>query len=545
MKKQLLVLAVLVLLGALLLGCSSTSTSTPAATSPASSSTGPAQTTSTSPSAETPILGGTLRIIGSSGPQVLSYYPNMVVTDENQVFAGVDRLVDGRMGADGKPEYYPRLAQSYNIDPVAKTMTFNLRKGAKFTDGSDVTADVVAWNFQLYKDKGRLQQSDNITSFVVKDPYTFVINFKTYNNESDFNWGWVPIFSKAAWDAAGTTDDARIKWATDHLVSVGPFSLSEFVRDDHVTWVKNPNYYIAGKPYLDKIIYTYIPDPVSAAAVMEKGDADIWNAGSITDYLPLMAKGLVKVQSWPMLTQDIVPNTTNPNSKWQNKNLRDALEYSIDKKALAQALGKGYYPVLKTMAPPGSWGDDPNYVGKSYDVAKAKQLLTAAGYPNGLKVTLMIGNDPASQDAGTLLKGYMDAAGFQTTLDIADPGRYFGAMFGTGWDDLIYSFAACAVHQDEDYMAWFGYAPRSNLASFKRDYPEKTALEHQIEQVTDQATRIKMTQQLYNYLEDNTLVVPLFGVPGMQLQQPWVRGNTFLQGGFPAWPMENLWLAKH
>jgi len=469
----------------------------------------------------------------------------MVVGDENQVVAGVERLVDGRMGANGKAEYYGVLAESYNIDPAAKTMTFNLRKNVKFHDGSAMTADVVVWNYQLFKDKGRLQQSDNIISIIAKDQNTVVINFKEYNNQADFNWGWVPIYSKVAWDKAGSTDEERIKWCTDHLVGTGPFKLSEYKRDDHITWVKNTDYWQNGLPYCDKVIYYYIPDSVSASAMMEKGDADIWERGTITDYLPLMSKGLVKVSSWPMLTNDIVPNTKDPNSKWQNKSLREALGYSIDKKAVAQAVGKGYYPVLKTMAPPGSWGDDPNYKGRDYDVAKAKQLLKDAGYPNGLKVTMMIGNDAAAMDLGTLLKGYMDAAGFQTTLDIADPGRYFGSMFGTGWDDLMVSFAACAVHQDEDFMAWFGYAPRSNLASFKRDYPDLVALEKQQEKFTNEADRIRGTQQLYNWVEDNALVCPLYGAPGMQLNQSWVRGNKVLQGGFPANPLEGIWLAKH
>ncbi|MCR4392889.1 MAG: ABC transporter substrate-binding protein [Dehalococcoidales bacterium] len=448
------------------------------------------------------------------------------------------------MGEDGKPKYVGKLAESYEIDPIAKTMTFKLRKNVKFHDGSDMNADVVVWNYQLFKDKGRLQQSDNITSIRAVDQYTVVLEFKEYNNQADFNWGWVPIFSKAAWDKAGYTDEERIAWCTDHVVGTGPFMLSEYKRDDHITWVKNTNYWQTGKPYLDKVVVNYIPDSVSASAVMEKGDAEIWERGTITDYLPLMEKGLVRVSSWPMLTQDIVPNTKDPNSKWQDKNLREALEYAIDKEALAKALGKGYYAVLKTMAPPNSWGYDPDYKGREYNPSKAKQLIKDAGYPNGLKVTLMIGNDAASMDAGTLIKGYFDAVGFDTTLDIADPGRYFGSMFGTGWDDLIASFAACAVHQDEDYMAWFGYAPRSNLASFKRDYPEKVALEKQIEKVTDEATRIKMTQQLYNWIADNALVIPLYGVYGQQLQQPYVMGNKALQGGFSSWPVEDLWLNK-
>jgi peptide/nickel transport system substrate-binding protein len=306
MKKYLIfMVAVIVIIGSLLGGCGKAKTTTPATTPPKTTATTPAITT-----------GGTLTVIAASGPVVMSYYPKMVVSDESAVFPAVERLLDANADASGKAVYVGILAESYNIDPVGKTFTFNLRKNVKFFDGSAMTADVVAWNIQLFKDNGRLQQASFLDSIEVKDQNTVVLHFNQYNNEFDFNWGWLPIFSKAAWDAAGTTDDARIAYFTDHIVATGPFTLSEYKRDDHLTWVKNPNYWQPGKPYLDSIVVKYIPDSVAASAMMEKGDADMWLGGSATDQQNLEKKGVLRKAFSGVLVADLVPNTLDPNSRW-------------------------------------------------------------------------------------------------------------------------------------------------------------------------------------------------------------------------------------
>jgi peptide/nickel transport system substrate-binding protein len=470
----------------------------------------------------------------------------MVVSDEAAVFPAVERLLDAGWNEDATSAHYVGvLAESWDIDPVAKTFTFHLRKNVKFFDGSDMTADVVAWNIQLFKDNGRLQQASFLDSIEVKDQYTVVLHFNQYNNEFDFNWGWLPIFSKQAWDNAGTTDEERIAYFTDHIVATGPFMVGEYKRDDHLTWVKNPNYWQPGKPYLDKINVVFIPDSVAASAMMEKGDADMWLGGSPTDWQTLEKKGILRKAYWGVLVADLVPNTVDSESVWQDIRVREALEYAINKDELAQAIGKGYYTAMYSQAPIGVMGYDPNGLKREYDPAKAKQLLADAGYPNGLPIELLITNDSAAQDQGTLIKGYLDAAGFQCTLDIADFGRYASQVYGSGWKDLITSISAVSVNQDADFMAWFGYQPRSILASFDRMAPDLVALEKAEETESDMDKRIEMTKQMYNYLVDQALVISLYSVPFSYMLQPWVQGCNYLKGGPIRWATEDLWIQPH
>ncbi len=69
------------------------------------------------------------------------------------------------------------------------------------------------------------------------------------------------MYSKEAWEAGGNTDEERIDWARTHVVGTGPFMLKEFKRDVSITWVKNPNYWRKGRPYLDGIEVTIFPTP--------------------------------------------------------------------------------------------------------------------------------------------------------------------------------------------------------------------------------------------------------------------------------------------
>lgn len=96
-----------------------------------------------------------------------------------------------------------------------------------------------------------------------------------YSNKLVPSWGWWPVItSKAAWDKASGGDVEKGKeWARSNIVGTGPFMLREFKRDVHIKWVKNPNYWRPGRPYLDGIEVRYIPDTVTASSMLQVGEA--------------------------------------------------------------------------------------------------------------------------------------------------------------------------------------------------------------------------------------------------------------------------------
>jgi ABC-type transport system substrate-binding protein len=163
----------------------------------------------------------------------------------------------------------PRLATSWDIDVPAKTMTFHLRQGVKFHDGSDLNAEVVKWNFDLQMEAGK---ATNWVSVDIVDDYTISITVKTYQNTSLTGVGAYPVASKAAFDKNG------IDWARDNPIGSGPVVFVEHQRGTRVTFEKNDNYWDAGKPYLDGVEFIIIADITVRNLAFKSGDIHEFNA---------------------------------------------------------------------------------------------------------------------------------------------------------------------------------------------------------------------------------------------------------------------------
>ena len=557
MKKLIfLIIAIIVISGMLLTGCAKEK-ATPATTAPVVTTTAPAKTTApTATTAAKPqaVSGGTLRIIASSGPQMLSYVPVMGPGDRSAIFPAAEALVDttSERGAfTGGVE--PVLAEKVDVDIQNLTITFHIRKGVKFSDGSNLTAEVARWNLQQVIDAGAMPYMSYYKGMRVTDDYMLVIDLNAYNNQMMATWGWwTAMYSKAAWDAASGGDLAKGKeWARTHIVGTGPFILKEFTRDVSMTWVKNPNYWRKDRPYLDGIDIKFIPDAVTARAAFEAGQGDVWGAPA-KDAQELIAKGYVKQSAWPMLPWGIWPNTANPASKMNDKNLREAVEYAIDKEGITKAVGRGMYKTLKSLPPEGEWGADPA-AGRSYDPAKAKSLLAAAGYSASkpCKLNLLTTNafGPTPIDACTMVKQNLDAVGFDVTIDIADAGRYFGTAYGktnvpaADQDMLFYFAGGMDTNELQTYIRWFSYDPFTWI-SFLGRTPQQIEMDKQAMAAVEIKDQIDWCGKVMRYLTDNALIMPIYGSVAYVIQQPYVHSTQYTTG-FVRWQTEIVWMDKH
>lgn len=501
--------------------------------------------------APTPVYGGILKIIASQTPQMLSYVPMMGPQDHSAIFPGGERLVDTTRQRQTGSGVEPVLAEKVDEDVKGLKIVWHIRKGVKFHDGSELDAEVVRWNFQQIIDSKTLPYAKYLKDLKVTDKYTLVMNLNEYSNQLVPSWGWWPVItSKAAWDKASGGDLAKGKdWARTNIVGTGPFMLKEYKRDQHLIWVKNPNYWRKGRPYLDGIEVRFIPDAVTASAMMQTKEADVWGAPGApppNSQVELIGKGFKRQSAWPALGFSIYPNTSNANSKWKDRRLREALEYAIDKAAVAKALGFGLYKPLKSLPPEGEWGYDANYNPRPYNVAKAKELLAAAGFPNGLKAKLMVFFTPDNRAAGTAIKQYLDEAGFQIELDVADPGRFFGTVYGPppGPDgDLVLWITGRDTNYLQTYMRWFSTEPFTNLAYLGRQ-PEQAALDKQAQKLTSIKDQAAITGKLMRVITDNALVIPIYDASMAAIQQPWVHSTQYEQG-FVRFQTEEVWMDKH
>lgn len=469
-----------------------------------------------------PVYGGVLRQISDSGPQVLSYLPEMGPFDEGAMLPATEKLLE----YDDNHKLVPFLAESYEVDHENLIATFKLRKGVRFTDGSDFNAEAAAWNLQLYLDTHRMLFADRVEKVEIVDEYTVAIHLLDYNNMFDFAIGWLPMFSKEAWEKAGSTDEERIAWARTNIVATGPFKVAEYKRDDHMTWVKNEDYWQEGKPYLDGIEIKYVPDPVTAKAMMLAGEADMWMGVPAKDQLELEQKGFVR-QKHSLGSPTIIyfDMNTNPDSPFQDLRVREAVEYALDRPAIAEALGMGYYIPLLSLNGPTGWGYDPGYKGRPYNPDKARELLAEAGYPEGLKVKML--TQTTDTDLATAIKQNLDAVGMEVELDMADPGRFFASVWVEGWDGLCLFISGADPDPLMAILVMFGPHPMNMVAGFHRS-PELLAIGEDALKQYDDAGKVEYTKKLVRQIADEVALCPLYLIPVGYMIQPYVH-TTYLQ----------------
>ncbi len=428
MKRLLLVFLAIILVGTVIFsGCGEPAPSTPTGTTPAASPTA---------TGVQPVSGGTLRCLANGIPSNLGYPPQKSPADNYYMLPVIERVCDWDEGGN----IIPMLAKSWDVDDQALTITWHLQPGVKFHDGTAWNAEALRWNYQLAIDNNRLTDAKYVQSLEVKDELTLVMHLTAFNWTMLENYGVLmqPI-SPTAYENSGTTDEARIDWARAHAVGTGPFTVSEFQRDVVIKFVKNPNYWQPGLPYLNGIELWNIPDPMVAAAKIEAGEADMWFAvSSVQNILDLQDKGFQIVWGPGMFVM-LLMDSNNPDSPLYIKEVREAIEYAIDRPTLAGMLGQGLFEPLHQMASSKWAGYVPGYDPRPFSPSKARQLLEGAGYGVGFTIKMMATS--AGTDAVAALQSNLGDVGIIVEPDIADLGRYLGSVFQTGFTDTVFSMA--------------------------------------------------------------------------------------------------------
>ena len=307
-------LAILTTLALVLAACGST---------PVSGTTGGAA--SATPGAAKPIYGGTVTFGLENDVSNLDPMLSGLFVDRNIHYAMYDSLV--RVSPKG--DIIPWLAESWKYSDDAKSVTFTLRKGVKFHDGSVFDADAVKWNIDRYiQTKGSSRTADlgSVDSVTVVDASTVRFNLKA---------AFSPLLG-ALVDRAGMMVSRKVVEAMGadftlkpFKAGTGPFILTEAVKNDHYTLEKNPDWWGTDKdgnklPYLDKIIVKPIIDADVRLTNLRTGDLQIINQ--------LNGKDVPAVQSDPTLTYQQVGSFswnslrsgTSRRSRWRSTAMRSS-----------------------------------------------------------------------------------------------------------------------------------------------------------------------------------------------------------------------------
>ncbi|WP_027482863.1 ABC transporter substrate-binding protein [Deinococcus pimensis] len=331
----------------------------------------------------------------------------------------------------------PGLATNYTVSSDGRSLKLTLRPGIKFADGSAITAQDVKWSLDRARKpdngdwSGSLASIDSITAsggtvtLALKRPDpTLPAALATFN---------AAIMPQKLFEAApGKNDAEKAKAFAEKPIGSGPFVLSDWKRGSSMTLKRNPYYWKKGAdgkalPYLDAIRFEIIPDDNTRILKLQSGEIQ----GA--EFIPLARVNELKAN--PKLNMQLFPSTKVNNILMNNRpklnngsanplsdvRVRQALNYATNKDALIQIVTYGTGKPMKSYMSSTTPLYDTTQKGYPYDLAKAKQLLAAAGFANGFEVSCLATSGSADDLALlTALQQMWGAVGVRLKIEQLD-----------------------------------------------------------------------------------------------------------------------------
>jgi peptide/nickel transport system substrate-binding protein len=277
----------------------------------------------------------------------------------------------------------PGLASSWKYASDGKSVTFTLRPGLKFADGTPLNAQAVQGNIvraQKQANSTIASELAVISKVVVRSPVSFTLDLTQVDYQVPYLLAGKDgmMVSPAAFRHAASIPT--------HPVGAGPFTLTSYVPDSHADLVRNPGYWDASQIHLATFSVQAITQPAQIMAALQSGQVNVaYIAGNQVAAAKAAGMKIAVIPSEVVNELDI-QTTTKP---FDNPAVVKAINYAIDRQAIVQVQASGYGSPAFQPFPKGFVGYDSTLASLyPYDPAKAKALLASAGYPHGIKITL-------------------------------------------------------------------------------------------------------------------------------------------------------------
>nr|WP_100248135.1 ABC transporter substrate-binding protein [Rhizobium altiplani] len=346
-----------------------------------------------------------------------------------------DTLVE--LGAD-KKTVNPGLASSWTIADDG-SITFTLRDGAKFSSGNPVTAQDVVGSIKRNINLGLVgagvwssfgYRGNNIDSLLTADGNKITLK-PAQATDPQLT---LDIFGKP--DASAVVDmktvmshetngDRGAAWLKVNAAGSGAFSLTRWSSNEMLILTRFDDYW-GEKPKMKRVIFRHLPESQTKRLMLEKGDVDVAIGLSVPDIAALSNNKDVEVQRTPSSGFYFLA-VSMKDERFKNQDVRMAIRYLIDYDGINETIMPNYGAKRLRPVAEGVIGalPDPDY---KVDVAKAKELLARAGYPNGFAVKLLTLNEPPFADAATAIQATLAQAGIKAEIVQGAGDQIYGPM---------------------------------------------------------------------------------------------------------------------
>ena len=414
---------------------------------------------------------------------------------------------------DESTQLVPGLAESWTISPDGLQYTFKLRKGVKFHDGTPFNAAAVKFSIE------RQILVDHPANKLGKYPFAnyFFGNVKAVEVMDDSTVRFVlkepratmlAVLAQPAASAVSPT--AAMKNGLDFAlapVGTGAFRYGSWTRGQSVVLEKFPDYW-KGAVKFDRVVYRPIVEDQARLTELLTGTVDLI-VGVPPDFVAQL-EGSPKANLLRQVGAHVwylgINNTKKP---LDDKRVRQALNYAVNKDAIVKDVLKGTGVVSKGPVLPGTWGADGNLAPYPYDPAKAKKLLAEAGYPNGFSTTMWVPESGSGMQSpvamAVVMQSNLRAVGVNVTLQTMEWGAYIAKLRTKEQDLFALSWAAGSEDPDMVMYPLFHssqWTPNGpNRAMYKNE--KFDALLTEARHVTDQAKRAALYREAQKILYDD------------------------------------------
>jgi peptide/nickel transport system substrate-binding protein len=339
-----------------------------------------------------------------------------------------------------------------------------------------------------------------ITSIDVLDPHRVRLNLSEYSNSLLYHLTWFAGLMVSPASVQGR--DAA--YVSTHAIGTGPFELVSFSRETTAVFKKFKGYWQKGKPYLDGMEYIAVRDINTARNAFLSGQAQAWDYVLPRFIQDAKSQGN-KVNSAPGTMMVAFGDSANPESPFAKQQVRQAVEYAIDKQAIADTFGAGTWEAPIQPCSSRLLGYGPNIQGRTYNPAKARQLLAEAGYPQGFKT--IVHYKPVYDDQVMVaFQANLKAVGIDAELQKLDSAKIV-TLSTQGWKNGIF---VSGIGMTGTYASTLQNDGPSPLKAYSAKVtPEYKALLAQASAARDKESEKRLNQKLVQLASEEAVIVPI------------------------------------
>ncbi|MBV9862176.1 MAG: ABC transporter substrate-binding protein [Alphaproteobacteria bacterium] len=502
--------------------------------------------------------GGTLRLYHRDSPASVSLLEEATISVLVPMMGVFNNLVvfDPKAAQQSLAAIVPDLAESWSWSEDGKDLVFKLRHGVTWHDGKPFTAADVrcTWDLLLGRGTAKLRLNprrswwDNVAEVTAEGNDTAIFHLKRPQPAllALLASGLSPIYPCHV-------SPAQMR---QHPIGTGPFKFVEFKPNESIRVARNPDYWKPGRPYLDGIEYTIIPNRSTAILAFVAGKFDMTYPYQVT--MPLLKQ--VREQMPDAVCEVRPTNGTNAllnhtAPPFDNPDLRRAVALSLDRKALIDMLTDGEGTPGAAMLPPpeGLWGLPQDELaalpGYGPDVEKnrteARAIMQKLGYgpDKPLAVKIMTRNAPVFRDPAVALTDQLKQIYINGELDLVETAQWYPKLARKDYT-IAYNLTERGV-DDPDQQFFENYACSSdrNYTGYCDGVMDDAFVRQSIE--PDQARRQGLVWQIQKQLEEQGARITMYYSRGATCWQPQVKGVSLaLDSIYNSWRFEDVWLDR-